>query len=429
MLGLVLTAGGARGAYQAGVLKRIGELAAARGLGYPFPIITGSSAGAINGSMLAAGPTFAAAAGRLADLWSSIDVRQVFRSDPAALVRTGALLARDLSLGGLIGGGVTQSFFDTAPLRELLAGHLSESGIAAAVRRGDLYALAISATSYHSGRAFTFVQGRPGHPVWTKSRRVCLATRIGVDHVLASSSIPLLFPPVLVRAPGEGYFGDGGLRQVTPLSPAIRLGARRLFAIGVRCSAAAEALADVELGQRERWNTQRTTLAPPPLAQVCGVFLNAIFLDHLDADLDHLRRMNELVATYERDHHGRDPGPRQGLSEPMRLIEPFVISPSEDIALVARQFESRMPAVVRYLLDGLGTPHSESADLMSYLLFDAAFTRALVDIGYGDAERRIGEIEDLLCRAEPHSKKRKRAARSQPRANADGAAKRARRST
>jgi NTE family protein len=418
MLGLVLTAGGARGAYQAGVLKRIGELVEERRLAYPFPIIAGSSAGAINGTMLAAGPTFARAAGRLADLWCNIDVGKVFRTDPVALARTGALLARDLSLGGAIGGGLTQAFFDTAPLRELLASQLALDGIGAAIRRGDLYALAISATSYHSGRAFTFVEGRPGHPVWTKSRRVCLPAKVTVEHVLASSSIPILFPPVLVRSPGEGYFGDGGLRQVTPLSPAIRLGARRLFAIGVRCAAAADALSELELGQSQRWNSQRTTLASPPLAQVCGVFLNAIFLDHLDADLDHLQRMNELVATYERDHHGRDPGPRQGLREPMRIIEPFVLSPSEDIALVARQFENRMPAVIRYLLDGLGTPNSESADLMSYLLFDAGFTRALVDIGYSDAERRIGAIEALLCSPEDPTKGGKRAARAARRTKA-----------
>jgi len=418
MLGLVLTAGGARGAYQAGVLKRIGELVEKRRLAYPFPIIAGSSAGAINGTMLAAGPSFAVAAGRLADLWCNIDVGQVFRTDPVALARTGALLARDLSLGGVIGGGFTHSFFDTAPLRDLLARQLALDGIGDAVRRGDLYALAISATSYHSGRAFTFVEGRAGHPVWTKSRRVCLPAKITVEHVLASSSIPILFPPVLVRSPGEGYFGDGGLRQVTPLSPAIRLGARRLFAIGVRCAAAADVLSEVELGQSQRWNNQRTTLASPPLAQVCGVFLNAIFLDHLDADLDHLQRMNELVATYERDHHGRDPGPRQGLREPMRIIEPFVLSPSEDIALVARQFENRMPAVIRYLLDGLGTPNSESADLMSYLLFDSGFTRALVDIGYGDAERRIGAIEALLCSSEGPTKGRKRAVRTARRTKA-----------
>jgi NTE family protein len=393
MLGLVLTAGGARGAYQAGVLKRLGEVPSLRRGPSPFPIVTGASAGAINGTMLAAtGGRFGASTRQLASLWNDLTVDQVFRTDILAFGRVGMQLVRDLALGGIFGGGSLQSFFDASPLRRFLADKLPFRGIDTAIRRNELYAVAISATSYHSGRAFTFIQGRPGHPIWLKSRRVCLPTKLTLDHVLASAAIPILFPPVLVKSGGESFFGDGALRLVTPFSPAIRLGARRVFAVGVRSSTAAQTLADVELGQRQRWNAKRTTLVRPPMAQICGVFLNAIFLDHLDADLDHLQRMNQLLDATTR-HGGSGP---EGVGEPMRAVKPMIVSPSEDLALVAKEFEHRMPRVVRYVLDGLGEPNAESADLMSYLLFDKSYTRALIDIGYGDADKRIDEIEAFL---------------------------------
>jgi NTE family protein len=205
-------------------------------------------------------------------------------------------------------------------------------------------------------------------------------------HILASSSIPLVFPPVKVAcSEGELWFGDGALRLVTPFSPAIRLGATHLLGVGVRSSKAADVLAQEErAGAREG-----SGLAVPPLAQICGVFMNAIFLDHLDADLDHLRRMNELVAAGEG-------APAPGMAEPMRVVQPLVVSPSEDLALVAERFAHRMPRLVRFAMEGLGTPDAQSADLMSYLLFDASYTGALVEIGYADAGARIGEIEAFL---------------------------------
>ncbi len=399
MLGLVLTAGGARGAYQAGVLKRLGEIPSLRRAPSPFAIITGASAGAINGTMLAAtGGRFGASTRALAGLWRELTVDRVFRTDAIALGQVGFRLVRDLAFGGVFGGGTLQSFFDASPLREFLRTKLPLRGIDVAIRRGELYAVAISATSYHSGKAFTFVQGRPGHPLWEKSRRVCLPAKLTLDHVLASAAIPILFPPVLVRSGGECFFGDGGLRLVTPFSPAIRLGATSVFAVGVRSPAAAQALSDVELGHRQRWNAKRTTLIRPPMAQICGVFLNAIFLDHLDADLDHLQRMNQLI---EANTAARTE--TENVSEPMRPVKPMIVSPSEDLALVAKQFEHRMPRLIRYILDGLGEPNAESADLMSYLLFDKSYTQALIEIGYYDAAQRIDEIEAFLVGEKPRA--------------------------
>jgi NTE family protein len=257
--------------------------------------------------------------------------------------------------------------------------------------------VAVTATSYHSGRSFTFVQGRAGHPIWRKSRRVVLPVRLTHRHILASGAIPIVFPPVqIASAQGELWFGDGGLRLVTPLSPAIRLGATHLLAIGVRSARAAENLAREEASG----GGAALRLFCPPLAQVCGVFMNAIFLDHLDADVDHLRRMNELVAAHAAAREATGAGGADApiaLEEPMRVIEPLILSPSEDLALVAQRFAHRMPRLLRYALEGLGTPDAQSADLMSYLLFDSAYTRTLVEIGYADAGARADEIEALLA--------------------------------
>jgi NTE family protein len=383
MLGLVLTAGGARGAYQVGVLKRISELPALRERPQPFEIVTGASAGAINGAFLAArSEDFGGAATEVAHIWSELTVDRVFRTDALAMALGGAGLLCDFTVGGQLGWTATHGLLDASPLGELLARGFPANGIRAAIEAGRVYAVAVTATSYHSGRSYIFIQGRQGHAIWRKSRRVVLPVTLTPQHIFASAAIPIVFPPVRIDSAGsELWFGDGGLRQTNPLSPAIRLGASRLLAIGVRSSAAADSLA-----QREA--TAGPAEPCPPLAQICGVFLNAIFLDHLDTDLDHLRRMNELVAAHV--SHGN------AMNEPMRIVTPLAIGPSEDLALVAQRFAHRLPRLLRFVLDGLGTPDAQSADLMSYLLFDSAYTSALVDIGYADANARIGEIEELI---------------------------------
>lgn len=402
MLGLVLTAGGARGAYQAGVLKRIGELPSLAGAASPFPIVTGASAGAINGTMIASrAGDFREATQELARLWARLEVEHVFHTDALSLSMGALRFVRDMALGSLLGSTLSQALLDATPLRAFLARALPLDGIADSIRDGNLYAVAILATSYHSGRSFTFVQGRPGHPIWVKSRRVVLPVRLTVDHVCASAAIPIVFPPVpLPSAVGDVYFGDGALRLVTPFSPAIRLGATHVFGIGIRSQRAADSLWQEELGVAAGASEHAQGILTPPMAQICGVFLNAIFLDHLDADLEHLKRMNELIQTYAGGVPPPVPRPvADGTTiEPMRVVSPLVVSPSEDLALIAQRFAHRMPRLVRYMLDGLGTPDAQSADLMSYLLFDSFYTRTLVDIGYRDASARIDEIEAFLQR-------------------------------
>jgi len=387
MNGIVLTAGGSRGAYQAGVLRWIGDRSRWRQSASPFQIVTGASAGAINGAMLACGALHIGACARaLAELWEGLRIQDVFRTDVGSLARTGAQLARGFALGRLSPETGTQALLDASPLRSLLERNLPLPRIADAIAAGALQALAISATSYRSGRSFTFVQGRPEQKLWQRRRRVAIATEIGLEHVFASASIPIVFPPVRVPIDGiETFFGDGALRLVSPFSPAIRLGAKRVLAIGVRCPESALHLWHAESASG---NGAEPDAFPPPLSQICGVFLNAIFLDHLDADLDHLERMNEIVRA------GRG---IQAASEPMREISPLVIYPSEDLAELARLHEQRMPYLVRRILEGLGAPDTQSAELSSYMLFDRAYTRALVDLGYRDAARRGDEIEAFLA--------------------------------
>lgn len=391
--GLVLTAGGARGAYQAGVLKRLGEIPGLRERPLPFPIVTGASAGAINGAALATWSRhFLEGSHRLARLWTEISVGDVYRTDLRSIAGKGLGMVLDFSLGGLIGAGRTEALLDAAPLRDFLARNLPLGGIADGIARGHLYAVAITATSYHSGKSFTFIEGVPGHPTWTKSRRVTLSVSLNHDHILASAAIPIVFPPIPIESEmGTFWFGDGGLRLVTPLSPAIRLGADRILAIGIRCRGSADELSRTELASGDVSTRPGTSMPRPPLSQICGVFLNAIFLDHLDTDLDHLQRMNELIAA-----HGSGVAEGGAPKEPIRPIRALAVYPSEDLAIVANQMARRMPRVVRHMLDGLGTPDAQSADLMSYLLFDSHYTRELVAIGYRDAGARIDELEDLL---------------------------------
>ncbi len=382
MLGLVMTGGGARGAYQAGVLKRIGEIPRVRAQGNPFPIIGGASAGAVNGSAIAAGSDdFAAATEVTAQLWSSLQPSDIFRCDVLSQARNSVTWILDLSFGGVVGGGNAHSLLDARPLRAFLNRHLDCDRIQANIKQGCLYALAISATNYNSGRSYLFIQGKRGHPIWNRSRRVTLATKITVDHICASAAIPLVFQPVKLRtARGTAFFGDGCIRLQQPLSPAIRLGAHKILAIGVRG----------ESPERESENTRQTE---PSLAEMMGVLFDVMFLDHLSTDIEHLQRLNQLLGAGQIGQPGLEG------CERMLPLRSFLITPSVPLSEVAMQHRLDMPYLIRYFVNSLGRDAASSADLMSYLLFTSPYTSALVDIGYQDAARQIDAIEDFLYAA------------------------------
>ncbi len=376
-LGLAMTGGGARGAYQAGVLKRIGEIKQIQTLGNPFTIIGGASAGAINGTALAVGSDDLAVGTRiLAQIWSELTPSDVFRCDLMAQTRNSLTWIIDLSFGGVLGGGNARSLLDATPLRRFLNDHLDCERIQENIKRGHLYALAISATNYGSGKSYLFIQGARGHPMWQRSRRVTLATKITVDHVCASAAIPVVFPPVELKTPlGNAFFGDGCMRLQQPLSPLIRLGAERVMAIGVRC----ETRDDQE---------ESSSRKPPSLAEVAGLLCNVMFLDHLAADIEHLERLNELLEDGQLK--------KSNGSQKMRPLRTLHIAPSVELADVAAEHRTAMPYLISYFVNSLGRDADSCSDLMSYLLFTPEYTQALIDIGYHDADDRIDEIEDFL---------------------------------
>ncbi len=378
-LGLVMTGGGARGAYQAGILKRIGEIKRVQTHGNPFPIIGGSSAGAINGAALAGGSNdFASATKVLAQAWSDLRPSDIFHSDVLSQARNSLTWILDLSFGGVLGGGHAHSLLDATPLRHFLNEHLQCERIHDNIKRGHLYALAISATNYTSGKSYLFIQGLKGHPMWNRSRRVTVATKITVDHVCASAAIPLIFQPVRLKTPqGTAFFGDGCVRLQQPLSPIIRLGADKVFAIGVRCDNLEHQAEPVDQGD-------------PSLAQVMGVLFNVMFLDHLATDIEHLERLNQLLRNGQVSQSGIEG------CEKIRPLASLLITPSVDLSQLAEQHQRDMPYLIQYFVNSLGRDAASCADLMSYLLFTSAYTSALTEIGYNDASQRIDEIESFL---------------------------------
>jgi len=381
-LGLVMTGGGARGAYQGGVLKRIGEIKRVQARGNPFPIIGGASAGAINGSALAAGADdFTAATKVIARLWSELKPSEVFRCDLLTQAHTSITWILDLSFGGILGGGNARSLLDATPLKYFLSKHLDCDRIQDNIKRGYLYAVAISATNYHSGRSYLFIQGKKGHPMWNRSRRIALPTKITIEHLCASAAIPFIFQPVKLATPkGTAFFGDGCVRLHQPLSPIIHLGAERILAIGVR----GETIEHQEEAADERG---------PSLAEVMGVLFNVIFLDHLTTDIEHLERLNRLANGRKSSQSGINGDER------VRPLKSLLLAPSVDLSRVAEQHRKDMPYLIQYFVNSLGRDAASCSDLMSYLLFESRYTTALIDIGYKDASKRIDEIEDFLFSA------------------------------
>jgi NTE family protein len=354
---LVLSGGGARGAYQAGLLQGLVELGVLPATGALFDVFVGSSAGSLNAAMLAAhADAFGAGVQRLIDVWSTIEAGDVFRTDIRSLGRIGVRWAWDLSFGGALRRVQPKSLLDTAPLRTLL-GRIPLGRLEANVQAGVLYALAVAATDLYTSTGFLFVHGRPEIKAWKRARWRVETTAIGIDHLMASSAIPIFFPSIEI---GGRHFADGCIRNTSPLSPAIHLGAGRIIAIGVQGPSALPA--------------RSKRLPPPTIAQIAGVLLDAVMLDAIEVDVEHSQRVNASVLTC----NDGDP------SNPFRRVDVLWLRPSADFGAIAAELSHRVPPIVRYLMRGLGSDEAIT-ELLSYLLFDPVFCGRLIALGRKDA--------------------------------------------
>ncbi|HEU0202826.1 MAG TPA: patatin-like phospholipase family protein [Burkholderiaceae bacterium] len=393
--GLILTGGGARAAYQVGVLKGIAAILreTRRGLdpsiaqGHnPFQIIVGTSAGAINAAALACrADNFQEAVAQLVHVWENFHAEQVYRSDLLGVVRSGARWLTLLSIGWMVRRSLRmrpKSLFDNAPLQALLERLIDLPRLQDALNHGHLRALAVSASSYTSGRHVTFYQSPNDHQIANKLQRVCTHTELTIRHLLASSAIPFLFPAQELPFGTESeWFGDGSMRQVAPISPAITLGAERIFVIGAGQLGRPGKLGDVD------------PAAYPSLAQIAGHALSSIFLDSLASDIERLARINRVVSQLT---------PVQQRVLGMRPIESLVIAPSERLDGIAAAYMHALPRPVRALLEVLGAHRGNGAGLASYMLFESAYTRVLIDLGFQDTLARQDEVLRFLTdRREP----------------------------
>lgn len=367
---LVLSGGGARAAYEAGVLKALAEwLPPGRS---PFSIYCGSSGGAINAAGLALAADFRAGADALTAFWARLRSADVYRVDPGgAAVAIGRWLA-GLAAGWLFGSH-PRALFDNAPLGRLLAREFDFAGLEPAVASHALRALSITCSGYASGQSVSFFQGRHDLEPWQGRRRVGAHVALGVEHVLASMATPILFPAVKLH---REFFGDGAMRNLAPLSPAAHLGADRILAVGTERVAA-------EPGERTSASRE------PTLAEVSGHMLSGMYSDGLAADAERVDQINRLVATTPGAVRRKD-----GLRwRPIRLM---VIEPSEPLDVIAARHVACLPLAVRSVLRSFGTASGGMAALASYLLFDTRYTAVLIDRGYRDAMTRRGEIAQFL---------------------------------
>ncbi|HKI06673.1 MAG TPA: patatin-like phospholipase family protein [Thermoanaerobaculia bacterium] len=370
-LALVLSGGGARGAYQVGVIRGL----ARRLPEMRFSIITGVSAGGINTAFLSGHPgSLAEASADLSNLWAGLRVEDIFRVDTPSLARHFTRWLTRLAAGGAAMAPAVRGLVDTRPLYSTLQ-HASANvdgeyiGIERNLERRRLKAVALTALNYSTGQTVTWVQARRFEP-WRQPRHLSFSARIGVDHVMASAALPMFFPAVRL---GADWYGDGGIRLSTPLVPALRLGATRILAISPHYEPTFE---EAERPKSEGY---------PPPAQVLSHLMDSIFLDVLDEDVRRLQSMNQLLAKLPMEQ-------RNGL----RDVGIKIIRPSQDLGKLANAYEPRLPTGFRYLTRSLGTKETETSDFLSMVMFQPDYLQRLLEMGEADAEARLEDVRELV---------------------------------
>jgi len=371
-IGLVMMGGGARAAYQVGVLKGVGQLVK-KGQPSPFHIISGISAGAINAVALAsAAHNYQKAVFRLLTIWGNFHCDQIFYTNAAGIIKTGAHWLIGMMLASFA-KNKPLCLLDREPLHELLSNYIHTRGIQRNIDNGHLHAVSVAASGYSSGQNVTFFQGNAKIKGWKRSRRIGCRETISVKHLMASSAIPFIFKPEKIN---REFFGDGSIRLMAPLSATLHLGADKLMIIGN---------SKETNDSTQRINQQNS----PSFAEIASHVLNSIFLDSLEGDLERLTRINDTVSRI----------PNNTIAEhgiPLRNVDTLMISPSEDIGKLAAPYAQDMPASIRLLLKGIGAMRTEGSSLMSYLLFEKGYCRDLIDLGFEDTIAKKDEVKDFL---------------------------------
>lgn len=361
-IGLVLSGGGARAAYQVGVLKAVAEILP-KETNNPFPIICGTSAGAINTLAIAgrAGP-FRLRIKKLEAIWRQLDAKSVYRTDFFGVLKNSINMFFSFFHSGYA-LGKPKALLDNTPLRELLKNYIRFRHVDEAIASGELEAVSITAVSYSTGKSVTFFQGTEAHEPWERSRRIGVHTDLTIDHLMASSAIPTLFPAIQI---GDRYFGDGAVRQLKPISPALHLGAEKVFVIGVSDN-------PTHKGQ------QPLIKHSPSIAQIIGHMFNSAFIDSIEADLETLRSINrfaEKMTAKERE--------KRGVGD-LRPVEFLSILPSQPIDKLASDYLHELPKSIKIFLKLTGaTAQGGGVSAASYVMFSRGFCRNLLDLGYKD---------------------------------------------
>ena len=371
-LALVLSGGGARGAYQAGVLSAIAHISSQMGIDNPFQIYSGVSAGAINSAVLACtDDSFVTAAKQLVDLWGKLQSSQVFHTDTMSLTRVGLQWLGELSLGGLKKATPGKALLETAPLAQLISAHCNFANIEKNIAAKKFLAVCISALDYDTTSTVSFIQGGEDLEQWNRVRRHSEICQLTTAHVMASAAIPMLFPPIGIDT---RFFGDGCVRNQAPCSPAINLGAQKLIAIGVRKK------------QETLTPHVRKNNISPTIIRVANVLLNAVMMDGMELDIERIDRINLSLSRVPEQE-------RQKLM--VKELDYLWISPSFDIGEIAGGKADQLPRMIRYLLKGLGSLE-EASEIVSYLLFDPSYCQQLIEMGYEDGMKEKEQIKRMI---------------------------------